>query len=271
VRPEGAPAKCRPPETVPANGHITALAEVCPASLMAVVAEGERRPGAGVAEAAYSPGTVAAIVHREVSQYGGIVVSRVGSLTWVMFGGTGDAATRAVRAGLAIHEALTTARSVGDAAGGEAPPPLLVRVAVVSTMAMPGGQPGDGTLRGLDDAAVGRCLQLASAASAGRVWVGEETKRATERSVRYERAGDGAWGAVDRLSGPCEPDRLRLLIEGPGELQKLRGLLNSIGGQAAWLAERIDDRRCGDIPENAVVELIVSVQLPADDAPGRTA
>jgi hypothetical protein len=127
-------------------------------------------------------------------------------------------------------------------------------------------QPGDGTLRGLDGATVGRCLQLASAAPAGQVWADEETKRATERSVRYEQAGDGAWGAVERLPESCGPDRLKLVIEGPGEIQKLRGLLTSIGGQAAWLAERIDHRRCGGIPENAVVELTVSVLLPVDDA-----
>jgi hypothetical protein len=59
-----------------------------------------------------------------------------------------------------------------------------------------------------------------------------------------------------------------MIIGGPGEIQKLRRLLASIGGQhASWLIERIG-RRCGDIPENAVVEITVSLLLPADDVPG---
>jgi len=209
---------------------------------------------------------VAAIVDREVSRYGGMTISRVGSLSWVVFGGTGDAASRAVDAGLAIREALTTAWPVRDAAGGEVPL-LAVKVAIVSTDAMLSCQPGDGTLRGLDGTTVGRCLQLASAAPAGRVWADEETGRATERSIRYEQAGDGAWDAVERLPESCGTDRLKLVIEGPGEIQKLRSLLTSIGGEAAWLAGRIDHRRGGGIPENAVVEFTVSVLLPVDDAP----
>jgi len=256
------------PEVAPADGRLIPLAQGQLASMMVVVAEVDRRAGTGAAGEAPSSSTVAAIVHREVSQHGGMVISRVGSSSWVVFDGNRDAAMRAVDAGLAIREALTTARAVSDAAGGEVPP-LAVKVAIVSTNATLSCQPDDGTLRGLDDATVGRCLQLASAAPAGRVWVGEETKRATERCVQYEPAGDGAWGAVRRLPNWSGPDRLKLVIEAPGEIQKLRGLLASIGGEAAWLAERIDHRR-GDISESAVVEFTVSVLLPVDDAPSWT-
>jgi len=246
---------------VPVDGHFMPLAQRQLVSMMAVVADVDWRPGEDAAEAASSFGMVDAIVHREVSRYGGVVVSRVASVRWVVFGGADDAASRAVEAGLAIRDVLTRARLVGDAAGGEAPP-LAVRVAVVSTDGMLSCQLGDGTLRGLDSATVGRCLQLASAAPAGRVWVGEETKRATEWSVRYEQADDGAWCAVERLPESFRSDTLKLVIEGPGELQKLRDLLTSLGGQH----ERIGHRRYGDIPENAVVEFTVSVLSTADDA-----
>jgi DNA-binding SARP family transcriptional activator len=254
------------PKVAPADGRVIPLAQGRPASMMVVVAEVDRRTGASVARAEFSLGVVAAIVDREVSRCGGMVISKVGSSSWVVFSGTGNAAMQAVDAGLAIREALTTPRAVSDAAGVEVPP-LEVKVAIVSTSAMLSCQSGDGTLRGLDSAIVGQCLQLASAAPPGRVWAGEETKRATERSVRYEQADDGAWDAVERLPELSGPDRPKLVIEGPGEIQKLRVLLTSIGGEAARLAERIDHSRSGDIPESAVVEFTVSVLLPVDHAP----
>jgi hypothetical protein len=248
-------------EPAAADGHGLPVAPGQLVAMMAVVTEVDWRAGEDAAEAASAFETVAAVVNREVSRYGGVVISRVASVSWVVFGGADDAASRAINAGLTIRDTLTPGRPAGVAADGEAP--LAVRVAVVSTDAVLSCQPGDGTLRGLDGAAVGRCLQLASAAPAGRVWVGEETKCATERSVRYEQADDGAWCAVGFLPELFRSDTLKMVIEGPGELRKLRDLLTSIGGQH----ERIGHPRYGDIPENAVVEFTVSVLLPADDAP----
>ncbi|WEO93652.1 AfsR/SARP family transcriptional regulator [Streptomyces sp. FXJ1.172] len=257
----------RRPEPAPKDDNVVPLAQGQLATLMAVVGEVERRPGADLAETANALGMVAATVDREVSRYGGVVISRVASVSWIVFDDADHAPDRAVDAGLAIRDALEQARSVHDAADSGAPQ-VVVKVAVVSTDAILSYHPGDGTLRGLDSAVVGRCLQLASAAPAGRVWVGEETKRATECCVRYERVGDGAWDAVELLPEPHRPDRVKMVIGGPGKIQKLRGLLAGMGGQhTSPLIERIS-RRGGGIPENAVVEVTVSVLLPADDVHG---
>ena len=109
--------------------------------MMAVVAEVDRGPGADVAGAASPFDRVAAIVHREVNRHGGVIISRVASVSWVVFGDSDDAASWAVDAGLAIRDALTTARSVRDAEDGEAPQPG-VKVAIVSTNTMRSCHPG---------------------------------------------------------------------------------------------------------------------------------
>lgn len=266
VPPEAARAGPPPPEPAAATsgGRVVPLTQGRLATVMAVVGEVERGPGADVAETASALGVVATTVDREVGRYGGVVISRLASVSWIVFDEADHAPDRAVDAGLAIRDALKPARSVRDAAG-PGTPRAVVKVAVVSTDAILGFPSGDGTLRGLDSTAVGRCLQLASAAPAGRVWVGEETKRATECCIRYERVGDDAWEAVDVLLEPRRPDTAKMLVGGPGKIQKLRGLLAGIGGQhASPLIETIS-RRDGDIPENAVVEVTVSVLLPADD------
>ncbi len=263
--PENMPAEPRRPELVPTDGCDVPLPQGRLATVLAVV--GEVRPGADVAETASAFDTVAATVDREVSLYGGVVISRIASVSWILFDDADHAPDRAVEAALAIRPALGRARSVRDAADGGVPP-AVVKAAVVSTDAIHSHRPGDGTLHALDSAVVGRCLQLASAAPAEQVWVGEETKRATERCVRYERVGDGAWEAVGLLPVPHRPDRVKMLIGGPDKLKKLRGLLAGISGQhASPLIERIS-RRGGGIPENAVVEVTVSVLLPSDAAQG---
>jgi DNA-binding SARP family transcriptional activator len=240
-----------------ADGRVMPRAQGQLVSMMAVVTEMDRTP-----EAASALGMIAEIVCREISRYGGVLVSRVASVSWAVFDDADHAVDQAVKAGLAIRDALTKAQSIRDAADSEA-----VKVVIVSTDEILSYQPGDGTLRGLDSAVVGRCLQLASAVPAGRVWVGEETKRAAERCVRYERAGDGVWEAVERLPQSCPPDRVKIVMAGPGAIQNLRGLLASIGGQhASRLIEGIGSRST-DIPENALVEVTVTV-LPADDIPG---
>jgi DNA-binding SARP family transcriptional activator len=265
--PQDVPAEPRRPELVstggaevpPPQGHLTAV--------MAVVGEAEHEPEADAAETALAVGAVAATVDREVSRYGGVVISRMASVSWALFDDAGHAPDRAVEAALAIHAALEQARPLHDAAADGGVPQTAVRVAVVSTDSLHSYRPGDGTLRALDSAVIGRCLQLASAAPAGQVWVGAETKRATELCVRYERVGDDAWEAVELLPEPHRPDRVKMLIGGPDKIKKLRGLLAGITGQhAAQLIERISCRM-GGIPENAVVEVTVSV-LPPDSAHG---
>ncbi|MEU6201718.1 BTAD domain-containing putative transcriptional regulator [Streptomyces sp. NPDC047061] len=264
--PEDVPAAPCRPELVSTGGAEVPLSQGQLAAVMAVVGEAERKPEADAAETALAVGTVAATVDREVSRYGGVVISRMASVSWVLFDDAGHAPDRAVQAALAIHAALERARPLHDAADGGVPQ-TAVRVAVVSTDAIHSYRPGDGTLRALDSAVVGRCLQLASAAPAGQVWVGAETKRATELCVRYQRVGDDAWEAVELLPEPHRPDRETMLIGGPDKIKKLRGLLAGITGQqASPLIERIS-RRGGGIPENAVVEVTVSV-LPADAAHG---
>ncbi|MFF1307345.1 BTAD domain-containing putative transcriptional regulator [Streptomyces sp. NPDC058307] len=262
--PEDAPAGPVPSEPAATNGRVVPLTPGRLATVMAVVGEVERRPGADAAETTSALGAVAATVNREAGRYGGVVVSTLASVSWIVFDGADDAPDRAIKTGLAIRDALKPVRSVRDAADNRAPQ-VAVKVAVVSTDAILSFPSGDGTLRGLDSATVGQCLQLASAAPPGRVWVSEETQRATECCVRYERVGDGAWEAAELLSEPRRPDTAKMLVGGPGKIQKLLGLLAGIGGQhASPLIETISRRR-GGIPENAMVEVTVSVLLPADD------
>jgi DNA-binding SARP family transcriptional activator len=252
---------------VSADDPAVPLAEGKLTTMMAVVSEVAREPGKHAAESTSALAGVAALVEREAGRHGGVVISTMASMSWIVFDTVDHAPDHAVNAALAIRDALRQARSVRDAGGGRAPEPA-VKFAVVSTDSIPGYHPDDGTLRGLDTAVVGRCLQLASVAPAGHIWVGEETKRATEYRVRYERVGDDAWNAVELLPEPHRPSQVKMVIGGPGNIQKLRGLLAGMGGQHASLIERISHRG-GDIPENAVVEVTVSVLLPGEDVQSR--
>lgn len=262
--PGAAPAVPVRPAVPADGGEVATPAPGRQASLMAVLSEVDRMPGSDAAAAAAAFDLVAEIVDHEASRYGGVVVSRVASVSWVVFD---DSAGGAVDAGLAIQAALTTPRQVGDAADGQVPQ-VTVKIAVVSTDAALGYQPGDGTLRGLDSAVVGQCLQLASAAPAGRVRVGEETKRATERCVRYEWACDGAWDVVERLPEALRLHKVKMVIGDPGEIQKLYGLLSTIddGRTASWLNDRTG-RGYDNLLEEAVAEVTISVWVPADDVP----
>ncbi|WP_262698120.1 MULTISPECIES: BTAD domain-containing putative transcriptional regulator [Streptomyces] len=264
--PQDGPQGPRPHRPVGADDPVAPLTEGKLTTMMAVVSEVASEPGEDAAESTSALGSVAALVDREVGRHGGVVISRVASMSWIVFDAVGHAPDHAVNAALAIRDALQEARSVRAAAGSEAPEPV-VKFAVVSTDAILGYHLDDGTLRGLDTAVVGRCLQLASVAPARHVWVSEETKRATEYRVRYERVGDDAWDAVELLPEPHRPNQVKMVIGGPGKIQKLRGLLAVMGGQYASLVERISHRG-GDIPENAVVEVTVSVLLPGDDVHG---
>lgn len=228
-------------EPLPVDGQAVPSAATQLTSVMAVVVEDDGTS---------PPGQVAAVVQREVSRYGGAIISKVASVSWVVFDGDGSPG-RAVDAGLAIRDALTRAPADGKA----------VRIAVVSTDAVPRRRPGDGTLRGLDGATVGRCLQLAGAAPAGRIWVGEEVRRDTEHFVRYEPVDESVWSAVGHLAERLEPETLTLVIETPGELQKLCDLLSSLGQH-----DRVDHCRYGDLPANGVVTVMVSVVPATEDA-----
>ncbi|BBB01384.1 putative transcriptional regulator [Actinacidiphila reveromycinica] len=252
----------RPHRPAVGDDPVVPLAEGKLAAMVAVVGEMAGEPGDDAAESTSALGIVAALVDREAGRHGGVVISRVASMSWIVFDAVDHAPDHAVSAALAIRDALQRTRSVRDAAGSGAPEPV-VKLAVVSTDAVLGHHPDDGTLRGLDTAAVGRCLQLASVAPARHVWVSEETKRATEYRVRYEQVGDDAWDAVELLPEPHRPNQVKMVIGGPGKIHKLRGLLAGMGGQYASLVERITHRG-GDIPENAVVEVTVSVLLPGD-------
>ncbi|AGP59286.1 hypothetical protein M271_39515 [Streptomyces rapamycinicus NRRL 5491] len=134
--------RARRPELVPTDGCDVPLPQGRLATVLAVV--GEVRPGADVAETASAFDTVAATVDREVSLYGGVVISRIASVSWILFDDADHAPDRAVEAALAIRPALGRARSVRDAADGGVPP-AVVKVAVVSTDAIHSHRPGDGT------------------------------------------------------------------------------------------------------------------------------
>ncbi|MDF2739195.1 MAG: hypothetical protein K0S88_561 [Actinomycetia bacterium] len=121
-------------------------------------------------------------VRAEIESFGGTVEHAIGGITMATFGipqTREDDPERAVRAALAIRDAL-----VGEAGGleGGAPagrPEVEVRVAVTTGEALV----TDGVRVAGDPVAT--CARLQQAAPSGTVLVSEATGRATERSISY--------------------------------------------------------------------------------------
>ena len=166
--------------------------------------------------------------------HGGVAEETVGGRTVALFGiprTREDDPERAVRAALAIRDALTaagpergrpgspTARGTGDAAergAGDVGAPVRVQVAVATGEALvrPGGE-APGRQRVLGDLMVA-AARLLETAPAGAVLVAETTRRATERAITYgpprpARPGDrepmAAWPALAPRAGPASPTR----------------------------------------------------------------
>jgi class 3 adenylate cyclase/tetratricopeptide (TPR) repeat protein len=173
-------------------------------------------------------------VRAEIEAHGGVAEETVGGRTVALFGiprTREDDPERAVRAALAIRDALTAAgpergrpgspptRGTGDAAdrrAGDVGAPVRVQAAVATGEALvrPGGE-APGRQRVLGDPMVA-AARLLETAPAGAVLVSETTRRATERAITYgpprpARPGDrepmAAWPALAPRAGPASPTR----------------------------------------------------------------
>ncbi|HET9292617.1 MAG TPA: AAA family ATPase, partial [Actinomycetes bacterium] len=142
-------------------------------------------------------------VRAEVEAHGGVVEETLGGRTVALFGiprTRDDDPERAVRAALAIRDALGGLRVQAAVATGEA----LVRMA-----------PGPGRRRVAGEP-VGAAARLQELSPAGTVLVSEVTRRATERAIAYGPARQApasarepvcGWPALAPRAGPASPSR----------------------------------------------------------------
>ncbi len=132
-----------------------------------------------------------------IGRYGGTVEKFIGDAVMAVWGtpvAQEDDAERAVRAALDLTDAVT---SLGAEAGV---PGLRARAGVLTgEAAVTVGAEGQGMVAG---DLVNSASRIQAAAPPGFVFVGEETKRATESAVAYEDAG------AHELKGKAEPVRL---------------------------------------------------------------
>ncbi len=121
---------------------------------------------------------------RLITLYGGTVEKFIGDAVMAVWGApaaTEDDAERAVRAALDLVAAVS---ALGDELGA----PLRVRAGVLTgEAAVTIGATGEGMVAGN---LVNTASRIQSAAEPGSVYVGESTRRATERSVAYDSAGE---------------------------------------------------------------------------------
>jgi class 3 adenylate cyclase len=155
-------------------------------------------------------------IRAEVEAHGGVVEETLAGRTVALFGiprTRDDDPERAVRAALAIRDALAG----GDAEGGGAEgrgQRVRVQAAVATGEALvrPGGGAGRRRVQGDP---VGAAARLLERVPEGAVLVSEATRRATERAVAYgpvRRAAPGgrdgaAWPALAPRTGPASPTR----------------------------------------------------------------
>ena len=121
---------------------------------------------------------------RLITLYGGTVEKFIGDAVMAVWGtpiATEDDAERAVRAALDLVAAVS---ALGDELGA----PLRARAGVLTgEAAVTLGAKGEGMVAG---DLVNTASRIQSAADPGSVYVGESTRRASERSVAYEAAGE---------------------------------------------------------------------------------
>ncbi|GAA2513485.1 AfsR/SARP family transcriptional regulator [Winogradskya humida] len=239
----------RPRDTAPCpepTEPVPAAAGWQSVSMLAVLADLSQPPGGDDARTAAVVGELSGLVHGEVARHDGRVISSVAGMTWIVFDGTGDAAQRAVRTGLAIRDALAARPDLPS-----------VHAAAICADAIVSYEPGDGNPRGLNGDAVSRCLRLAMSAPAGVVRVGPETRRVTEADIRYTPADEG-WDAIELRPVRPAPVQITLSLCQDSQIQELCGLLTSMGGRrAAWLADLLDQH--DTTRSGVVVELAVNV------------
>ena len=175
------------------------------------------------------------LVGSVVRRYGGTVEQTVAGTVLALFGvprSRGDDPERAVRAALALRDAIGA-----DASEGTRGPGPRLRAAVVTGEALVGLEVGAGGQRVTGDL-VALCTRLVQATPPGSVMVSAATERATARAVRYDQAslialGGRAeplavWRALEARDQPG-PGRARTggtpLVGRERELEELTGLL----------------------------------------------
>jgi class 3 adenylate cyclase len=183
-------------------------------------------------------------VSAEIERFGGVVEKFIGDAVMAVFGAPvtrGDDAERAVRAALRIPLAIVELNA--ELSGSD----LRVRVGVNTGEAVVELDPSsDGAVLVVGDM-VNTASRLQSAAPPGRVLVGEETHRATLRSIRYERAEPivaknkkdpvPVWLAVEPLEGPARHPAEAPFVGRGSELDLLRDVWGrATAGRHAHLA-----------------------------------
>jgi class 3 adenylate cyclase/tetratricopeptide (TPR) repeat protein len=160
----------------------------------------------------FLPGRLAR-VRAEVEAHGGVVEETLGGRTVALFGiprTRDDDPERAVRAALAIRDALTGERMLGSPKGGQAPVRVQAAVATGEALVRPGGR------RRVAGELMGTAARLQELVPAGTVLVSEATRRATDRAIAYgppRQAPAGAreplpaWPALAPRAGPVAPSR----------------------------------------------------------------
>jgi class 3 adenylate cyclase len=155
-------------------------------------------------------------VRTEVEAFGGTVEQTAGGRAVAVFGvprTRTDDPERAVRAALAIREALAGPGAGRPPAGRDAGPPgirLHLAVDTGEALVRAGAPEGGGRQRVVGDP-VTACTRLLEAEQTGAVLVTEATRRATERTIGYHPAGTvelrggepvPVWRATGVLPGP---------------------------------------------------------------------
>ncbi|WP_436775333.1 BTAD domain-containing putative transcriptional regulator, partial [Yinghuangia sp. YIM S09857] len=162
-------------------------------------------------------------VRFEVARFGGVLTTRLGSLWVAVFGARrtrDDDPVRAVYAALAVRHHV-------EASSGMVPG-ATVRAAVATGPALVRDRPAAGAAPRVTGAILDMCHSVLPLVAAHEVWVGDETRRQTSRTIGYRRAGAAAnaWAATGILlpgAGPAD----RVLLGRSRELDVLIDLFRA--------------------------------------------
>src|SRR5919106_1576354 len=170
-----------------------------------------------------------------VEEYDGFVDKVIGDALMAVFGAPvahGDDPERAVRAALEMHRCAVESQAEF---GGLS---LSVGVNTGDVYFAPAGPDARDTVLG---DAVNAAQRLQAAAATGEVLVGDETRRATERSIAYEAAGPvqikdteepfPAYRALKVVASRAETAPASPIIGRDGELGVLRGVWDRVTGE----------------------------------------